>query len=53
MMDDAQPAGKPVEEGNIAFPQRWNSLSEDGDYREDAHMLAFIFEDLLCQNKDQ
>ena len=40
MMDDAQLAGKPVEEGNIAFPQRWNSLSEDGDYREVSFLMG-------------
>ena len=40
MTDNTQVASKPVQEGNIAFPQRWNSLSEDGDYREVSFLMG-------------
>ena len=40
MTDKTQPAGKSVEEGNVAFPQRWNSLTEDGDYREVSFLMG-------------
>ena len=40
MTDKTQPASKSVEEGNIAFPQRWNSLTEDGDYREISFLMG-------------
>ena len=40
MRDDTRPANKPVQEGNIAFPQRWNNLSSDGDYREVSFLMG-------------
>ena len=39
-MGNAQSASNPVEEGNIAFPQRWNGLTEDGDYREISFLMG-------------
>jgi hypothetical protein len=39
-MGSAQPESQPVQEGNIAFPQRWNSLTRDGDYREVSFLMG-------------
>jgi hypothetical protein len=39
-MGNVQTASEPVQEGNIAYPQRWASLSEDGDYREVSFLMG-------------